>query len=288
MSTWYYTFQLSRVHTIQTRSRQSSDVDIVTFGVLVNQRDQGYGEIISPVFRDSTLKPQELVEQARTNGYGGTFKKAHMDGLWIIGPTEVRDGDNVQVIVTGTNTNDSQLPTADQQKMDRLELDALNIYYSWMAGQFISALGLSSIAEYIGSQVGGAGGAIAAFFADPVGTILGYEPQGPCNGPGVGGDPDTDKIGLASRDLESLDWAPDPVQWATGPVEMAVITKSYDDSKTHNAERCGEIARTEIDITVRRSQQWSMQKHNWQSRVRSVRQAYPGNASVKAAASLQL
>jgi hypothetical protein len=283
MVTWYYSFQLSRIHCIETRSKGSSDSNLVTFGVLVNQRDQGHGAIVAPIFRGSSLTPADLMESARLNGYRATFSSAHMGPDWMIGPTEMRDGDGVGILVTATNTNDSQLPTGDQQKIDRMTLSAFNIYYSWMAGNFISGLGLGVITEFVGSTIGEAGGAIGAIVADPVGWALGYEPQGPCNGLVFGAN-----VSRSSRDLESLEWAPDPYQWATGPVEMAVLTQSLDDSDTHPQQNCGPIARTEIDITVRRSQTWSMRRQNWRDPVLSVRHSYPSAAGLKAAAGIRL
>jgi hypothetical protein len=139
------------------------------------------------------------------------------------------------------------------------------------------------IAEFVGSTIGEAGGAIGSFLADPVGKLLGYEPQGPCNGLVFGAN-----LSRSSRDLESLDWAPNPYEWATGPVEMAVMTQSFDDSATHPAEHCGGTAHTEIDITVRRSQTWSMRRQNWRNPVTSVRQSYPSAAGLKAAAGIPL
>jgi hypothetical protein len=286
MSTWYYTFQLSRIHCIQNRSAQPNDIDILTFGVLLNKRDQGHGAAVVPIFRGDSYNPDEINESSTENGYGSTFLADHMARSWMIGPTEVRDGDDIDIVVTGTNTSDSQLPTADQQKIEEMELKAISVYYSWLLGQFASSLGLSVIAEYIGSLIGQAGGAIASFLADPVGKLLGWEPQGPCNGLVFGGD--KDKISLSSRDIEALDWATDPTPWPTGPVDMAVITHSYDDSATHPAEHCGAIAQTEVDVTIRRDSTWSIRKQNWQEALGSMRQRYPGNASLKVAAGLRL
>jgi hypothetical protein len=150
-------------------------------------------------------------------------------------------------------------------------------------GSAVSGLGISVISEYIGSSIGEAGGAIASFLADPVGKLLGWEPQGPCNGLVFG-----DKISLPSRAIEALDWAPDPTRWTSGPVEMAVITHSYDDSATHPAEHCGATAQTEVDVTIRRASTWSMRKQNWQGPLGSVRQKYPGDPSLKVATGLRL
>ena len=279
MSTWYYTFQLSRIHSIQTRSRGPSDVDLITFGALLDKRDQGHGSAVIPVFRDSSIGGERITTYSVESGYVETIRREHMRRDWILGPTEVRDGDAVDIVVTGTNTDDDQLPTADQQKMDRLTIDAFNVYYSWLLGNFASGLGLTAVAEYFGV----AGGAIGAFLADPVGTLLGYEPQGPCNGMVFAG-----SVSLTSRDLEVLGWAPDPIQWASGPMEVATVTRSYDDHESHNSENCGPTAQTEVDVTIRRSPTWSLQKHNWENRVTSVRQAYPDSDSVKAGAALRL
>jgi hypothetical protein len=279
MSTWYYTFQLSRIHCIETRSRGPNDVDLITFGALLNKRDQGHGSAVIPVFRNSTIGGEQITTYSVESGFGDSRRRDRMTRSWIIGPTEVRDGDGVDIVVTATNTNDSQLPTADQQKMDRLTIDALNIYYSWLLGQFVSGLGLQVIEEYVGTG----GSAIASFLADPVGKLLGYEPHGPCNGKVL-----ADTLSFTSRDLEHLEWDDDPIAWVTGPMETATVTRSYDDADTHPAENCGAVARTEIDVTIRRSPAWAMQKHNWERRVTSVRQRYPGAQSLAAAAGLRL
>src|SRR5687768_5732812 len=130
MSTWYYTFQLTRIHTIEFRSR-NADVDFVQFGVLHNGNDQGHGSAVVPMIRGS-IGGEEITDQSFENGYGTTRKFERMTKSWTIGPTEVSDGDNVAIVVSGTNTNDAQLPTADQQKIDELTIKFLNSYYSWL------------------------------------------------------------------------------------------------------------------------------------------------------------
>src|SRR3954452_14178981 len=132
MSTWFYTFQLSRIHCIQNRSKLPSDTDILSFGVVLHGRhagpdqghgrDQGHGSVVVPIFRDSTQNPDEINELAHTNGYGPTFIAEHMARNWMIGPTEVHDGEGIEIVVAATNTNDSELPTGDQQKIERMEL----------------------------------------------------------------------------------------------------------------------------------------------------------------------
>lgn len=282
----YYTFQLSRMHCIEPRSNGPDDINLITFGVLLNKREQGRGAAVIPVFRGSTIGGREITDYSANSGYGATRSRVNMRKDWLIGPTEVRDEDGVEVVLTSTNTNDSDLPTADQQKIDRLIIDAMNIYYSWLLGQFVSGLGLKAIAGYF-QTAKDATGAAAAFFADPVGTVLGYEPKGPCNGPVF-----TAAIGFSARDLHDLDWSQeDPGRNHGVAVDSATLTRTYDDADTHNTERCGPVARTEIDVTIRRWPYWAVQDAVWDGtgqRVTSVKQRYPGVTSLKAAAGIRL
>ena len=277
MSTWYYTFQLSRINTIEFRSRHG-DVDIVQFGVLLNGDDQGHGSAVVPMYRGS-MGGKEISDQSSQNGYASTWRFERMTRSWTLGPTEVGDGDTVVLVVSGTNTNDIQLPTADQQKMDALTIKFLEAYYSWLVGHFFSVFGLSEAVELIGA----AGIEVGAFLTDPIAWALGYEPSGPCNGTVFAGD-----IWFNARELEELEWAPDPAEYYTGPKEMTTVTRSYDDAQWHNAERCGPIARTDIEVTIRRTAVYSLQKHHFEPRLTSVRERYGDLESLKRAVGLRI
>jgi len=279
MSTWFYTFQLTRVHPIELRSNIGGDTDLMTFGVALNKRDQGHGSAVVPMFRNSNIGGKALYDQSVQNGFVSTIKRERMTKDWTLGPTEIRDGDAVDIVVAGTNTNDSQLPTADQQKMDRLTIDFLNVYYSWLVGNFVSTLGLEKVVELIGLG----GGAFASYLADPVGRLLGWQAQGPCNGMVFAG-----TVSLSANDLEALDWTPDPARYAAGPKELSVVTRSYDDSVDHDTNVCGTIARTEIDVTIRRAPTWSLQKENFVQRVTSVRERYGDLESLTEAVPLRI
>ena len=251
----------------------------MTFGVALNKRDQGHGSAVVPMFRDSHIGGKALTEQSLGNGFGSTIKRERMTKDWIIGPTEVRNGDSVDIVVAGTNTNDSQLPTADQAKMDRLTIDFLNIYYTWLVGNFVSVLGLEKVVELLGQG----GGAVAAFFADPVGRLLGWRAQGPCNGMVFAG-----TLSFSARELDALDWTPDPANYWTGPKQMATVTATSTTASRTTRTSAGRSARTDIDVTIRRAPAWSMQKHNFNQRVTSVRERYGDLKSLVEAAGLRI
>jgi hypothetical protein len=277
MSTWYYTFQLSRINTIEFRSRHG-DVDVIQFGVLLDGNDQAHGSAVVPMFRNA-IGGKEITSQSSQNGYAMTQNYVRMTDSWTIGPIEVTEGDTIAIVVSGTNTADSQLPTADQQKVDELTIKFLNAYYSWLLGQFISAFGLKTIAEF--AVTGSA--EVVSFLTDPVGWALGFEPSGPCNGPVFAGD-----IWLNAVQLEELEWTPDPVEYWTGPKEMATVTRSYDDAQWHNEERCGAIARTEVDVTIRRTPFVALRRqYGFEQRITSVRERYGDLESLKRAVGMR-
>src|SRR5262245_32658795 len=119
-------FQLSEVHCVNPRSRRVNDINLVTFGVFLNKREQGRGTAVTPMFEGNSLHGAELTEGARMNGH--PYSELHMWPDWAIGPIAVQDGDTVEVIYTATNTSDSDLPTADQQKVDKIVIKFLDIY----------------------------------------------------------------------------------------------------------------------------------------------------------------
>ncbi len=173
----FFSFQLTKVDPQSIRSR-TTDIDLLTFGVLVNGRDQGHGYAVIPMWPGKAVESRSFFDGAAQNGH--PYGRDHMSEDWVIGPLYVEDTDKVEVVATATNFSDSTLPSMSQQEADRWSIKMLNIYYSVLVGNFISALGLTAIADYIGGAT--AAGAVAAFLADPVGTLLGYKPPGHCNG----------------------------------------------------------------------------------------------------------
>jgi len=245
----FYTFQLAQIEPQTIRSRHT-DIDHVTFGVLVNGRDQGHGYAVTPVFPGQALTGKVLTEGASTNGlaHGGS----RMSQDWKIGPLAIEDGDEVSIVYTATNLSDGGLPTADQQAFDAYTIKFLNGFYSVLLGQFVSGLGLSAVAELIGAN---ASGAVAAFFADPVGKILGVEPAGPCNGTVF-----ADKKAFTHASLAQLPStaAQETSFGVTINSAWSELTAHYTDEQTHSHENCGDAAQTNVVIRITRYDRWSL------------------------------
>ena len=256
----FYTFQLARIDAQSVRSNGPDDTDLITFAVLVNGRDQGHGTALTPVF-PGVLQANDITQGALINGM--PTSRNHMTDQWVIGPLWVQDTDQVSIVYSATNTNDSQLPTADQQQIDAWTVKFFDIVLSWLVGEFVSGLGLNPITEYIGANVGGAAGAVAAFFADPVGTVLGLKPHGPCNGIVFAGKKEF--TGAQLRQLPSTAVpAPDnPLNRGArlvGPSAWSELTDHYTDEATHNNQVCaGSPAQTDVTIRITRYDYWSLE-----------------------------
>ena len=80
----------------------------------------------------------------------------------------------------------------------------------------------------------------------PVAAILGWEPNGPCNGVVLAGN--VDLTGAGVERLEYSDhWSLRP---AGPPCHKSEITRHYDDQATHSTENCGAVAQTDLTFTV--------------------------------------
>ncbi len=201
-----------------------------------------------------------------------------MSENWEIGPLEVADDDQVSIVYTATNTSDSQLPTADQQAVDAWTIKAVDIYYSYLLGEFASGLGLSEVSEYFGSSLGKAGGAVAAFLADPVGTALGIKPQGPCNGTVF-----ADSKSFTGATLAQLPSNPSQeTRWGvTIPTSWSELTQHYSDEATHNKDTCGASAQTDVTVKVTRYDHWSLRFTSNKSLAAGLRHQFPAGGSLK-------
>jgi hypothetical protein len=85
-----------------------------------------------------------------------------------------------------------------------------------------------------------------------------------------------------------LEWVSDPINYFTGPKEMATITRSFDDAFAHDEERCGPVARTDVGVTIRRTAVYSLQKHHFEQRITSVRERYGDLESLTEAVGLRI
>lgn len=275
----FFTFQLARLDPHSIRSR-TTDIDLLTFAVLVAGRDQGHGAALIPVWPGHPITAEQFNHAAAINGHPYTASRMSAD--WTIGPLWVEDGDEVHVVYNATNTSDSQIPTADQEQVNQWIIKLTNIYLSVLVGEFISALGLGQIAAYIGGQ---AGEAIAAFFADPVGTLLGYKPPGPCNGTVFASKKTFTGASLAAATTTPgsiTRWGREIQTWYTDQTE--VLT----DAATHDSDICGAVAETEITLRITRLDHWSLHMFSDNSLAQGLRPLYPSGGSLKTMYGLRL
>jgi hypothetical protein len=225
----FYAFKLSRINVINPRAR-TVDNDIVTFTVLVNQLDRGRGSGFFPAMgKNSNIAAAAVNTTNRTGRMGKD---------WIVGPLEISPGDIIHLIYSGTNTSDGDLSQIERDKIELKILDSI----------------VSAAVGAIGGAIGAAIGTALGYISDPVGTILGYEPYGPCNGLVF-----SDTIEFSGSGLATLPFRPPPPQHVQigdvgearlhGALE-APFTRSYTDEATHNSDNCGGIAHTDITFAV--------------------------------------
>lgn len=245
----FYTFQLSRVEAQNIRSRVT-DIDLLTFGILVNGHDKGHGSALVPMWPGTVLTGNLIEQAAAVNGHPHSRRQMTKD--WVVGPVDVLDGDNVSLVYTATNTSDSQLPTADQRAIDEWTIKLLNIYYSILLGEFVSGLGLRAVADFIGANLTSAA---VAFLADPVGTILGVEPQGPCNGTVF-----ADAKEFTGAALKGLPSTPAQVTLSgqTLRTNSLELKHHYSDEATHDHRTCGDTAQTDVTVKIVRYEHFSL------------------------------
>jgi hypothetical protein len=276
----FFSFQLSRLNACNIRSR-TTDIDLLTFGVLVNGHDQGHGYATIPVWPGNVYDASQFTEAAAINGH--PYGRTHMSKNWVIGPLYVEDTDKVEIVYTATNLSDSNLPSMSQQKSDEWMIKILDMYYSALVGEFVSSLGLSVFAEWLGK----AGGALASIVTDPVGKLLGYEPQGPCNGTVF-----ADKKTFSGASLAILPSTPGTESWGTHQLSVwnTEQTDHYSDAATHDSKACGELAQTDVSMTIKRYEKWSLKFFAAadESLGLGVRRLHPNARSIRAAYGLRV
>jgi len=166
------------------------------------------------------------------------------DGFgWLAGPLSLVPGDAVRIIFSGTNTSDSQLGDLDKTKIELAILDQL------------LTLGVAAVA---GGQAGSISKGLGVI-GDPVGTILGVEPEGPCNGPVFGDGIDLPGDALANLPFDqeaSANFVPDgAVPEADGARATSFLkpdTGTYTDEATDDTDVCGRLAESKVRFTISR------------------------------------
>jgi hypothetical protein len=82
--------------------------------------------------------------------------------------------------------------------------------------------------------------------SSPVGAVLGWKPNGPCNGVVLAGTVEFTGSGLAQ-----LDYSDRPsLASGVGPEKASRVTRHYDDQATHDTEKCGAVAQTDLTFEV--------------------------------------
>jgi hypothetical protein len=239
----FYQFRFEQFHAIYLRGR-TGDVDLITFTILINQRDRGHGSNFFYVGAGSIQSTDDF-SFLETNYATPPTQPLNMTADWMVGPFEIAPDDNVVVIYTGTNTSDSSL--ANSEEAERFQLDVMN------------TIAVKGVALIAGIELGEELGEIFSegfreLIADPVGDLIGWVPDGPCNGAVF-----ADAIGFTGRQLDNL--AVGPLTHTLNPrTDYAKevpyeypgvrFTKNYTDAASHNTERCGDPAETDVTYAV--------------------------------------
>jgi hypothetical protein len=217
----------------------------MTFGVVVNNRDQGHYALTTPVFAGSAIGPRDLRETASTNGYPAP-KSANSRGDFSIGPIEIADDDDVVIVYAGDNISDDP-DIVHRQDFDQALTKAVSALYVAVlgeaAGALISTLGLAGGIQFIKGLLGGD---YDKFLGNPVGYVLGLKPTGPCNGIVY-----KDSLKQTGREISQLIYEPLSFdRQYFGATAKATLKKSYTDADSHDTNACGPVANTDVTIEI--------------------------------------
>jgi len=238
----FYAFSLDVIDILFQRGK-ITDVDVITFSILVNQQlraraagtglgNSGFPIVLSEVGIGQSFGPIVLGGKFSGNVFG-----------WLAGPFSLAPGDAVRIIYSGTNTSDSEL---GNEQVDQIEVQILD--------QLLTA-GVAAVAGDLAKDINKA----LSFIGDPIGTILGFKPDGPCNGPVFSDGLDFPGDSLANLPFDQQadpNFVPDgPESDATG-AKATIFTKpdtgTYTDETSHNSDICGRIAETTVKFTIYR------------------------------------
>lgn len=226
----FYAFRFDKIHSIFQRAKVN-DHDLVTFGVFVNHIDRGHGSGDFGLLGSGDV----VLAAARPPNI-----LSHMSTAWIIGPLEIAPGDDVLVVYSGTNISDLQGLKAQEQA--EIQLKIMDMLATAAVG-------------YAGGVVGSVLGAALGLVSDPIGTLLGYHKQYPCNGVVF-----SDAVQFTGASLEGLPFqSPSPASsFPTLPTATEVSFTNpnrigpYTDEAAHDTDTCGHIAETDVTFSVLR------------------------------------
>jgi hypothetical protein len=238
----FYAFSLDVIDVVFQRGK-ITDVDVITFSILVNQQlraraaGTGIGNTGFPIVLSTVGIAQRFGPIVR----GGKFE-GNVFG-WLAGPFSLAPGDAVRILYSGTNTSDSEL--GDDQ-VAKIEIQILD--------QLLTA-GTAAVAGALAGDINKA----LSFIGDPVGTILGFKPEGPCNGSVFSDGLDFPGDSLANLPFDQQadgNFVPDGTDSSSTGAKATVFTKpdtgTYTDAATHNTDICGRPAETTVKFTIYR------------------------------------
>jgi hypothetical protein len=235
----FYVFKLDKLGIQQTRGK-IPDEDVVTFTVFVDDLDRGHGT--GKFIGMTTHSEASTTDGAADGGLAypaGNLLNMYRD--WRLGPLEIRHDEKVGVVYTGTNTSDEQLSSLDTQEQDDLEIKILDYVAKKYVELIVGGVSASDIASALSSAFNDA-------FKDPIGALLGYQQQGPCNGVVFSG-----TVPFTGEELDGLDYVAIPQTTnATPPLPDQSVTSfanTYTDGATH-PQICGPPASTEVTFSV--------------------------------------
>lgn len=219
-------FRLQTLATLSTRSRHTDD-DVITFGVIINEKARGQCSGRSPAWGGSTI---DIAFVPATVGTGS------WDREFLVGPFDIEPNDTIRIFYSVTNVGDTQLPDSKAEKLQIAIMDKmLTAAIGFVAGPGGLALGV--LGETLGTALG--------LISSPVAAALGWKPNGPCNGVVLGGGVDFTGAGVAQ-----LDYSDRPSLISGLAPQHSKVTRHYDDQATHNTENCGALAQTDLTFEV--------------------------------------
>ncbi len=233
-------FYLFRLETIRTTHRRGNipDDDVISFSVVINQADRGHG---AALFQAMTTNSVATTDDRKPDGALAyrAENRLNMSERWETGPFEIAPTDHVGVAYTGTNTSDYGLSGLGTQQQDELEIKILNVVFKKYVGFLLGYGVLDDIA-------GAFSQAFDRAFKDPVGGLIGYQQQGPCNGPVFAG-----QRQFRGSDLDHLALGPPAFTLYPGTAYPGTrFTETYTDAANHNTDICGHPAETDVTFAV--------------------------------------
>lgn len=241
----FYEFRFEKFQVFHKRGI-INDQDLVTFTVMVNRIDRGHGSVLFPVVTSNSVHSVDDIADTGAQAYP-PGNRLNMTKDWTTGPFEIAPNDEVIVIYTGTNTSDSSLSSLPHQEQDELELEILN-QIAKKGVALVAGVGLGEELGNLFSQ------AFREIFENPVGDLIGYSRQGPCNGPVF-----SDARRFSGNDLDNLNaqllpyTRPDSAFYSgSGSYRNPGVryTHHYTDEATHDSAICGHFADTDVTFSL--------------------------------------